>query len=96
MSQAPISTAAIIVFARLPVPGRVKTRLAVHVGRENACTLYNALASHTILIAVRLLTYRKYSSVRRSRRSPAARWSQTKPSCVQISIACVLLLFQSR
>jgi hypothetical protein len=38
----------ILVFARLPVPGRVKSRLAAGVGPEAACSFYAACASHTL------------------------------------------------
>ncbi len=37
--------AAIILFVRLPVPGRVKTRLAAGVGAGAACDFYRACAS---------------------------------------------------
>ncbi|PNW87026.1 hypothetical protein CHLRE_02g105700v5 [Chlamydomonas reinhardtii] len=40
--------AALVVFARLPVPGRVKTRLAAGVGADAACTWYQACAHHAI------------------------------------------------
>ena len=39
---------ALIVFARLPVPGKVKTRLAAGVGTEAACEFYKACAEHII------------------------------------------------
>ena len=39
--------AAIIIFARLPVPGKVKTRLAAGVGADAACKFYAACAAHT-------------------------------------------------
>ena len=38
----------ILVFARLPVPGRVKSRLAAGVGPEAACSFYATCASHTL------------------------------------------------
>ncbi|KAG1657030.1 hypothetical protein FOA52_004117 [Chlamydomonas sp. UWO 241] len=45
-------TTRIIVFARLPVPGRVKTRLAASVGPGDACALYEACARHTLASAL--------------------------------------------
>lgn len=39
---------AIIVFARHPTPGRVKTRLAVGVGSEAAATFYKHCAELVI------------------------------------------------
>ena len=39
---------ALIVFARLPVLGKVKTRLAAGVGTEAACEFYKACAEHVI------------------------------------------------
>ena len=35
-------------FARLPVPGRVKSRLAAGVGAAAACSFYAACAAHTL------------------------------------------------
>ena len=46
-------TASLVVFARLPVPGRVKTRLAASVGPEAACRFYKACAEHVMLVALR-------------------------------------------
>ncbi|KAG2436365.1 hypothetical protein HXX76_006672 [Chlamydomonas incerta] len=43
----------LVVFARLPVPGRVKTRLAAGVGADAACTWYRACAHHAIDQAAR-------------------------------------------
>ena len=43
---------AVIVFARLPVPGNVKTRLAAGVGADLACSFYAACAAHTFRQAV--------------------------------------------
>ena len=39
---------ALIVFARLPEIGKVKTRLAAGVGTEAACEFYKACAEHII------------------------------------------------
>ncbi|EFJ48418.1 hypothetical protein VOLCADRAFT_91086 [Volvox carteri f. nagariensis] len=46
----PPPVVAIVVFARLPVPGRVKTRLAAGagVGPNGACDFYKACAEHAI------------------------------------------------
>ncbi|MBK9168628.1 MAG: TIGR04282 family arsenosugar biosynthesis glycosyltransferase [Bryobacterales bacterium] len=38
----------LILFAKAPVPGRVKTRLAVHVGAEKAAALHRAFALDTL------------------------------------------------
>ncbi|CAN5697510.1 TIGR04282 family arsenosugar biosynthesis glycosyltransferase [soil metagenome] len=38
----------VIVFARTPVPGQVKTRLAAEVGAEQATRIYEALAAGTV------------------------------------------------
>ncbi len=41
----------VVVFARAPVPGRVKTRLAAAVGPEAAAAVYRALLDHTLAAA---------------------------------------------
>lgn len=38
----------IIAFARLPVPGQVKTRLAAGIGKVAACNFYAACAAHVL------------------------------------------------
>mmetsp|Transcript_14809 Transcript_14809/g.31820 ORF Transcript_14809/g.31820 Transcript_14809/m.31820 type:complete len:224 (+) Transcript_14809:46-717(+) len=40
--------ASLVVFARLPVPGKVKTRLAAGIGPEGACEFYRACAEHVL------------------------------------------------
>jgi rSAM/selenodomain-associated transferase 1 len=45
-------TPVVALFVRIPVPGRVKTRLAAHLGDENACRLYRAMVTD-ILSAIR-------------------------------------------
>ena len=52
-AASPAATAGLVVFARLPVPGRVKTRLAASVGPEAACRFYKACAEHVMLVAYR-------------------------------------------
>lgn len=42
----------LLVFAKAPVPGRVKTRLARHVGRRAAAGLYRGLLADTVGMAV--------------------------------------------
>jgi rSAM/selenodomain-associated transferase 2/rSAM/selenodomain-associated transferase 1 len=42
----------LLVFAKAPVPGRVKTRLARTIGDEAATTVYRALAERTLATAV--------------------------------------------
>lgn len=42
------SKRALVIFARLPVPGKVKTRLAAAVGNAAACTFYKAAAEHAL------------------------------------------------
>jgi len=39
-----------IVFARFPERGKVKTRLAAHIGEERACALYEAMLKDTLEI----------------------------------------------
>jgi rSAM/selenodomain-associated transferase 1 len=41
-------SARILVFARLPVPGHVKTRLAAGIGDARACCFYAACAGHAL------------------------------------------------
>ena len=41
--------AEIAVFARLPVAGKVKTRLAAGVGFEKAATFYKVCAEHILI-----------------------------------------------
>lgn len=38
----------IVVFARLPVVGQVKTRLAASVGHHAACAFYSSCAEHVL------------------------------------------------
>jgi rSAM/selenodomain-associated transferase 1 len=38
----------LVIFARLPVPGRVKTRLAAAIGAERACQLYSAFLTDLV------------------------------------------------
>lgn len=45
--------ATLIVFSRLPVEGRVKTRLAATVGNAAACRLYHEMAIQTLETALR-------------------------------------------
>lgn len=40
---------ALVIFARLPVPGKVKTRLAAGIGHEGAASFYKAMAEQIIL-----------------------------------------------
>jgi glycosyltransferase A (GT-A) superfamily protein (DUF2064 family) len=40
---------ALIIFARLPVRGKVKTRLAAGIGNEPAASFYKAMAEQVIL-----------------------------------------------
>ncbi len=39
---------ALLVFAKAPVPGTVKTRLIPQLGAEGACSLYKQLLTHTL------------------------------------------------
>jgi rSAM/selenodomain-associated transferase 1 len=48
----PAETTIVALFVRLPVPGRVKTRLAAALGAEDACRLYRAMVTD-ILSTVR-------------------------------------------
>lgn len=48
----PADTTIVALFVRLPVPGRVKTRLAAALGAEDACRLYRAMVTD-ILATVR-------------------------------------------
>lgn len=43
----------LVLFARLPVPGRAKTRLAAGVGAEEAAAFYTACAEHVVAQALR-------------------------------------------
>jgi rSAM/selenodomain-associated transferase 1 len=45
-------TARILVFAKLPVPGRVKTRLIPALGAPGACELHTDLVERTLALAV--------------------------------------------
>jgi len=48
LNQADKKEKAIIVFARLPVEGKVKTRLAKDIGNKNAASFYNVCADHIL------------------------------------------------
>lgn len=50
----PIFKSCIVVFARLPVPGKAKTRLAASVGNEAAAEFYKLCAEQTFHSAYRL------------------------------------------
>jgi glycosyltransferase A (GT-A) superfamily protein (DUF2064 family) len=52
-SAAPTKRAVIVVFARLPVAGKVKTRLAAGVGPEAAAAFYKLCAEHACLEVLR-------------------------------------------
>jgi glycosyltransferase A (GT-A) superfamily protein (DUF2064 family) len=43
----------VLVFLRLPVEGKVKTRLAAGVGDAAACSIYRACAEHSVAEANR-------------------------------------------
>jgi rSAM/selenodomain-associated transferase 1 len=43
--KTPADTTIVALFVRLPVPGRVKTRLAAALGTEEACRLYRAMVT---------------------------------------------------
>jgi len=45
---------ALIIFAKNPEAGKVKTRLAATIGIEAALTIYNELIGHTISITTDL------------------------------------------
>lgn len=51
MNKCP-DTTVVALFVRIPVPGRVKTRLAANVGQVNACYLYRAMVTD-VLSAIR-------------------------------------------
>ncbi len=42
----------ILIFAKTPVPGKVKTRLAKGLGFDKAANLYAAMVEHTVALAV--------------------------------------------
>ena len=47
----------LLIFAKKPVPGKVKTRLAVDIGNEAACQIYKQLLFYTFDIAEKTNTY---------------------------------------
>lgn len=51
MSELPLPPAACIFFVRLPVPGRVKTRLAATIGGDAAARFYSACAEAAVRAA---------------------------------------------
>ena len=48
----------LLIFAKAPVPGKVKTRLIPALGAEGACSLYQRLLEHCLLIPSRNVGYR--------------------------------------
>jgi uncharacterized protein len=54
----PIRTPAVVIFAKAPVPGRVKTRLALHIGLREAAELQAAMLLDTADVVRRTLTGR--------------------------------------
>lgn len=53
-----VPAAALLVFAREPRPGRVKTRLARHLGEERACRVYEQLLRRTLEAAAAVKAHR--------------------------------------
>lgn len=49
-----MSNAALVVFARAPEPGRVKTRLIPELGAEGACAAHERLLAHSLRVATAL------------------------------------------
>lgn len=47
------STTVLIIFCRLPVEGKVKTRLAASIGHAGACSFYRACCEHVLRTAFR-------------------------------------------
>ena len=56
MSRVNTDTVSIAVLAKAPIPGRVKTRLAMLLGSEGAATLHARLVAHTVETAVAAAT----------------------------------------
>lgn len=52
-TQPSAQRAVLAVFARLPVPGQVKTRLAAGAGPEQAAAFYKLCAEHAYLEVLR-------------------------------------------
>lgn len=52
-AQQAVKRAVVVVFARLPVPGKVKTRLAAGAGPDQAAAFYKLCAEHACLEVVR-------------------------------------------
>lgn len=46
--------AALLIFVRNPIPGKVKTRLAADIGAEKAMGVYTRLLQHTLLVTQNL------------------------------------------
>jgi rSAM/selenodomain-associated transferase 1 len=51
MNQSHAHAAVVALFVRAPIPGRVKTRLASGMGKENSCLLYRAMADDVVRAA---------------------------------------------
>jgi glycosyltransferase A (GT-A) superfamily protein (DUF2064 family) len=57
----------LIVFARVPVPGEVKTRLIPLLGAQAAADLYRQLLEHTVATACRRISHHADSRSTRER-----------------------------
>ena len=68
--------AAAVIFARLPIPGQAKTRLAAGVGAENAAEFYRRMAEGTFSATARctLLSSRTLFYSEASESDGIARW----------------------
>ena len=50
------SNALLMVFMKNPIAGKVKTRLAVEIGKEEALNIYLRLIEHTQFVTSKILT----------------------------------------
>jgi len=76
----------LVVFGRLPVPGRVKTRLAAGIGVEAACTFYRACCEHVLLQTAGLEgTQRMFCYSDQAERDPVTTWIGELDQSVEVA-----------
>ena len=88
--------AAIVIFARHPTPGRVKTRLAKGTGDEAAAHFYRACAEHVIGEALRCLPSALTGMSNPHVQLPSVRrWADPALACLRSCPGCTCYLYFS-
>ena len=80
----PSEPAALVVFARLPIPGKAKTRLAKDVGEANAAEFYARMAERIFTVTSRCerTSSRTVFFSERAEEDGIRRWLLSRLGCV--------------